>query len=81
MKGLTVDSGVKLNWGINFSTLARNAGKYYNTKIIGIESSSPQISPIKSKTFSFIALFLYRISNKMNIFEFRRIEISEMDEF
>ena len=35
--------------GINFSTLARNASKYYNTKIIGMENVSPEVSPIKSK--------------------------------
>ena len=46
----TKGSTSKISLGINFSTLARNAGKYFNTKVIGIDGSSPDVSPIKSNT-------------------------------
>lgn len=39
--------------GINFSTLARNASKFYNTKVIGIDNVSPEVSPIKTSKTSF----------------------------
>ena len=55
MKPTTVDGKPKIANGINFSSLARNAGKFYGTKIIGIENPSPEVSPIKSK-FGFWAI-------------------------
>jgi hypothetical protein len=46
-------SEFKMKSGINFSTLARNASKFYNTKIIGIDNASLEVSPIKTSKNSF----------------------------
>jgi len=50
----TVSKGISSNGGFNFSILARNASKFYNTKIIGIDNISPQISPLKGMQISLI---------------------------
>lgn len=46
-------SEFKMTSGINFSTLARNASKFYNTRVIGIDNVSPEVSPIKTSMNSF----------------------------
>ena len=46
-------SEFKMKSSINFSTLARNASKFYNTKIIGIDNASLEVSPIKTSKNSF----------------------------
>jgi hypothetical protein len=46
----TVGSNVGIS-GFNFSALARNASKFYNTKIIGIDNISPQVSPIRGMVY------------------------------
>lgn len=48
MKGIVnCGSAKKGKPGINFSMLARNASKFYGTKVIGIENTSPEVSPAR----------------------------------
>ena len=63
----TVEWKIKVTSGINFSMLARNAGKFYGTKIIGIENTSIEVSPIKSMSFN-IFHYMDQMLQQFNIF-------------